>query len=80
MNIDELKALHDELLAENEWLINTINWLGNPESKGGMTTCGKHRGYGFYLDCAICNRLDKIANNGKQLTSNIEKTADKKNV
>lgn len=50
----------DELLVENRWLVATMEWLSDPENKGGITTCRKHNGYGFLSDCAICRRLNAI--------------------
>ena len=63
-NLSEIHAIkqqRDELLVENRWLVVTMEWLSDPENKGGITTCRKHNGYGFHSDCAICSRLNAIA-------------------
>lgn len=61
VGLGEAKQQRDELLVENRWLVATMEWLSDPENKGGVTTCRKHNGYGFQSDCAICSRLNAIA-------------------
>jgi hypothetical protein len=52
----------DYIKNDTEWLIKTIEWLSSNESDGGITTCAKHKGYGFSSDCAICKRIAEIKN------------------
>lgn len=35
----------------------TVAWLKAPNSKGGITTCTRHRGHGFTSDCSICAKI-----------------------
>lgn len=44
----------------DNWLFKTLEWLSDPKSAGGITTCQNHRGIGFSSDCAICTRLRNI--------------------
>jgi len=48
------------LMEKARWMLNTLNWMSEPESSGGITTCSKHGGYGFQSDCAICQKLKEI--------------------
>lgn len=46
--------------SDSKWMLDTLRWLGDPESNGGITTCEKHNGHGFQSDCVICSRLRDI--------------------
>lgn len=52
--------LSGSLKEDLKWALLTIDWLSNPESSGGITTCSVHKGYGFASDCAICKRIQRL--------------------
>ncbi len=51
----------NELQEERNWLLVTLQWMSDPESNGGISTCEKHNGHGFKSDCAICNYMEEMS-------------------
>jgi len=43
-----------------ERYIKTMEWLRDPLSDGGITTCSEHKGYGLVSDCGVCKNIKEF--------------------